>query len=47
MPASPLPTLQTPRLTLRPLTAADADAVYHMIDASRELILSLVSLVPV
>ncbi len=36
MPVSPLPVLHTPRLTLRPLTVADTDAVYRMIDASRD-----------
>ena len=36
MPASPLPTLLTPRLTLRPLAVADTDAIYRMIDASRD-----------
>ena len=36
MPASPLPVLQTPRLTLRPMTVADSDAVYKMIAASRD-----------
>ncbi len=36
MPASPLPVLQTPRLTLRPMTVADTDAVYKMIAASRD-----------
>ena len=36
MPALPLPVLQTPRLTLRPMTVADTDAVYKMIAASRD-----------
>lgn len=36
MPASPLPTIHTPRLTLRPVTAADVPAVDAMIAASRE-----------
>ena len=36
MTASPHPVLQTPRLTLRPMTAADSEAVYKMIAASRE-----------
>ncbi len=33
---SPLPTLHTPRLTLRPMTASDTDAVQKMITDSRQ-----------
>ncbi len=36
MPPSPLPVIYTPRLTLRPVTAADVPAVDAMIAASRE-----------
>jgi len=36
MPLTILPALHTPRLTLRPLTLADTDAVYQMIDVSRD-----------
>ena len=36
MPSSPLPILQTTRLTLRPMNAADTDGVYRMIAASRD-----------
>ena len=36
MPASPLPTLHTPRLTLRPMTVAHTEGVYKMIAASRD-----------
>lgn len=36
MTATPHPVLKTPRLTLRPLTAGDSEAVYKMIAASRD-----------
>ncbi len=36
MPDLPLPVLQTSRLTLRPMAAADTDAAYKMIAASRD-----------
>ena len=36
MPVSPLPVLQTSRLTLRPMAATDTDAAYKMIAASRD-----------
>ena len=36
MPDLPLPVLQTSRLTLRPMAAADTDATYKMIAASRD-----------
>lgn len=36
MPSHSLPTLKTPRLTLRPLALADTEAVYRMIDVSRD-----------
>lgn len=35
MSSSVLPTLHTPRLTLRPMTLTDTEAVYQMIDVSR------------
>lgn len=36
MTVSPHPVLKTPRLILRPMTVADAEAVYKMIAASRD-----------
>jgi ribosomal-protein-alanine N-acetyltransferase len=35
MSSTPLPTLHTPRLTLRPMTVADTEGVYKMIVASQ------------